>query len=249
MVSVIYNVKRFALATLFILVPLLVSAKTFLVSVGVADYSDFPQQLNNLTLTTNDARTITDIYSKNTEVDYALLLDKKATKSRILKAIRKVFGAAKENDIVVFFFSGHGYAGGFCAADGKVSYNEIRKAMAPSKSKNKMMFVDACRAGGMRVSEHAANSSTHDAKNSNVLLFLSSRNTENSRERPGMSNGFFTYYLQSGLKGSADADRNRIITARELFDYVYKGVIQLSDGEQHPVMWGKFNDNMPVMAW
>ena len=42
---------------------------------------------------------------------------------------------------------------------------------------------------------------------------------------------------------------NRTITAKELFNYVHSGVIQLSGNRQHPVMWGKFANNMPVMKW
>jgi uncharacterized caspase-like protein len=88
-----------------------------------------------------------------------------------------------------------------------------------------------------------------EAKKANVLLFLSSRTEETSMERKDMQNGFFTTYLQKGLKGGADGDRNRAITAKELFDYVSNGVSQLSGGSQHPVMWGNFDDNMVVMQW
>ena len=226
-----------------------VNARVYLVSVGIADYSGFPSKINNLRLTTKDAETIVDLYSKNTSVDYSLLLNEKATKDRIVRAIKKVFNQASEDDLVVFFFSGHGYPGGFCAYDGNIGYDEIRKAMAKSKSKNKMMFVDACRSGGMRVDENSAQGAISAAKNANVMLFLSSRNNENSIERRDMQNGFFTTYLQKGLKGNADADRNRFITAKELFDFVHSGVSQISGGKQHPVMWGKFNDNMTVMKW
>ncbi len=225
------------------------NARVYLVSVGIADYSGFPSKINNLRLTTKDAETIVDLYSKNTSVDYSLLLNDKATKDRIVRAIKKVFNQAGEDDLVVFFFSGHGYPGGFCAYDGNIGYDEIRKAMSQSKSKNKMMFVDACRSGGMRVDDTAAQGAITAAKNANVMLFLSSRNNENSIERRDMKNGFFTTYLQKGLKGNADTDRNRIITAKELFDFVHSGVSQISGGKQHPVMWGNFKDNMPVMKW
>lgn len=226
-----------------------VYARVFLVSVGIADYSGYPTKISNLHLTANDARTIVELYSKNTAVDYSLLLNEKATKDRIVRAIKKVFNKASENDIVVFFFSGHGYPGGFCAYDGNVGYEEIRKAMAQSKSVNKMMFVDACRSGGMRVDENSAQGSIAAAKNANVMLFLSSRNNENSIERRDMQNGFFTTYLQKGLKGNADVNRDRIITAKELFNFVHQGVSHISGGKQHPVMWGKFDDNMSVMKW
>lgn len=240
---------RGLLSAIFLTVCLSLGAKTYLVSVGIADYSGYPSKINNLRLTTKDAKTIADLYSKNTSVEYSLLLDGKATKSRILKAITKVFNKAKPNDIVVFFFSGHGYPGGFCAYDGNLGYDEVRNAMAQSKSRNKMMFVDACRSGGMRVDETAAQGAITAAKNANVMLFLSSRNNENSIERSDMTNGFFTTYLQKGLKGNADANRNRIITAKELYDFVHKEVSRISRGAQHPVMWGNFSDNMPVMIW
>ena len=38
-------------------------------------------------------------------------------------------------------------------------------------------------------------------------------------------------------------------SAKELFQFVSPRVTQLSDGAQHPVMWGKFDDDMPVMVW
>ncbi len=224
-------------------------ARTYLVSVGIADYSGYPTKVNNLSLTTKDAQTIVNVYAANTSVDYALLLNEKATKDRIVRAIKKVFNSAGVNDIVVFFFSGHGYPGGFCAYDGNLGYDEVRNAMAKSKCKNKMMFIDACRAGGMRVDEHTSQAAMTAAKQANVLLFLSSRNNENSIERKDMQNGFFTAYLQKGLRGAADSNHNRIITAKELYDYVHNGVTQLSEGAQHPVMWGNFSDNMTVMKW
>ena len=144
---------RFLLSAFLLAFSFSANARTYLVSVGIADYSGFPTKINNLSLTTNDAQTIVNLYSKNTSVVYSLLLNEKATKDRIVRAIKKVFNKASKNDIVVFFFSGHGYPGGFCAYDGKIGYGEIRNAMSQSKSKNKMMFVDACRSGGMRVDE------------------------------------------------------------------------------------------------
>ena len=92
-------------------------------------------------------------------------------------------------------------------------------------------------------------SSVSAAKKANVMLFLSSRGNETSLEKPGMKNGFFTTYLVKGLRGGADKNRDRTITAKELFNYVHSGVIQLSGNRQHPVMWGKFANNMPVMKW
>lgn len=243
------NLLRVLVSVILLTVCFEANARTYLVSVGIADYSKSPQKMTNLRLTTKDAKAIAELYSKNTSVDYALLLDEKATKERILKVIKKVFNKASADDIVVFFFSGHGYPGGFNASDGKLSYDQVRKAMAESKAKSKMMFVDACRSGGMRVDNTNSGKSVSAAKKANVMLFLSSRNNENSIERADMKNGYFTTYLTKGLKGGADANNDRRITAKELFQFVHKGVTKISKDEQHPVMWGNFDDNMVVMKW
>ena len=121
--------------------------------------------------------------------------------------------------------------------------------MAQCKCPNKIMMIDACRAGGLRVDDKKSQQATSDAKKANVMLFLSSRNNENSIERLDMKNGLFTNFLYKGLTGSADVNHDRVITAKELFDYVHKNVAKESIEKQHPVMWGKFSNNMPVMKW
>lgn len=252
--------KLLILSAILLTISLTASAKTFLVCVGVSDYSGYPYKVQSLRLPINDAKTLAEIYSvnrtqkkSNGSMDYILLLDSLATKDRIKRAMDKVYSKAKENDIVIFFFSGHGYNGGFCAFDGDIYYSDIRNAMAKSKSRNKMIFADACRSGGLRGSgSHSGNSAgadMDDAKNANVMLLLSSRTNENSIERSDMQNGFFTEFLRKGLRGNADVNNDRTITAKELFDYVHYGVAKISNEKQHPVMWGKFDDNMPVIKW
>ena len=117
-----------------------VSAKIYLVSAGISDY---PGTENDLRLPVEDAKTITWLYGKNSNVEYKQLLNSNATADNIVSSIKTLFDKAGTNDIVVFFFSGHGYPGGFVAYDKMISYDKIRKAMANSKSKNKMIFADA----------------------------------------------------------------------------------------------------------
>ena len=86
-------------------------------------------------------------------------------------------------------------------------------------------------------------------KQRGLMLFLSSRTNETSRENPYGRNGQFTRYLLRGLKGGADNNRNRIVEAKELFDFVAVNVAKATKGKQHPVMWGRFDNNMHVMNW
>lgn len=218
-------------------------ARIYVVSVGIANYKDKP-----LRLPVKDANALKYVYDKNGDTVSKLITDEYATMDFIIREIETTFASASDNDIVVLFFSGHGYKGGFCAYDGLLSYDRIRKAMSASRARNKMIFADACYAGNMRQSR-SGNSSQNAIKKSNVMLFLSSRSTETSLESPMMQNGYFTEALQRALRGGADANRDRIITARELFNYVSQKVSSNTRQKQHPVMWGRFPHDMPVIKW
>ncbi len=219
------------------------SAKVLLVAVGIGDY---PKPINPLNLPTKDAIAIKKLIDKNGNSGTAILLDKQATKSAIISEIHARFDHASTDDIIIFFFSGHGYKGGFVAYDGELPYSIIREAMGSSKCKNKMIFADACFSGKMRQGKRQVKDENSD---SNVMLFLSSRDNETSIERRDMTNGFFTICLKDGLSGKADDNRDRKITAKEIFNFVSKNVKKLSRDKQHPVMWGNFSNDMPVIIW
>lgn len=227
-------------------VPLIGQAKIYLLSVGISDY---PGTKNDLRLPHNDAATMQWLYKQNKHAKVCLLINDKAKISTVKKALRKMVSSATTDDIVVMFFSGHGVKGGFVCHDDFLCYSDIYSAMGECKSKSKMIFADACFSGAMRQSENTSSSNEVTHEDSNVMFFLSCRSNETSIERPNMTNGFFTYALQHGLRGGADKNKDCIITAKELFDYVSAKVKEDSNDRQHPVMWGKFSDNMPVMRW
>ncbi len=223
--------------------------ETYVVVAGVADY----QSISDLLLPEKDAKVIAKLYKTKTK-NVILLTGKYATKSRILASLKQQFARAKAGDCIVFSFSGHGYPGGICPydmtanrKDSGITYKEIQLILKQSRATTKMVFADACFSGGLRTNNtHSAETTS---KNSDVLFFLSSRTGETSIESPFMVNGYFTTYLVRGLRGGADADRNRKITAKELFQFVSDKVIEKSKNHQHPVMWGRFDDGYVVMEW
>lgn len=235
--------QKTVLLILLALLPLQMWSKVYLVSVGISDY---PGRANDLRLPHNDAATMQWLYQENKNAETILLMNDKATVGKVKAAMKQLFAKATANDIVVLFFSGHGLKGCFVCYDGFLSYSDIRTLMSSSKSKNKMVFADACFSGFFRTSGKLSGGGW---KGTNIMLFLSCRTNEMSIERPGMTNGFFTHALQHGLRGGADANRDRTITAKELFNYVSAKVKKMSGNRQHPVMWGKFSNTMPVMKW
>ena len=159
-----------------------------------------------------------------------------------------MFGKADKDDVIMLYFSGHGIPGGLVCYDGFLYYSTIYQVMRKFDVRNKVIFADACFSGKMRYSNQRNDSRSKD----NVMLFLSSRSTELSMEMPiqtGFHNSLFTVFLERGLRGGADIDRNRILTANELYTYVHEGVVKASGNRQHPVMWGKFDGAMPVIKW
>lgn len=228
------------------LVSFTLHAETYVVCVGIGNYAD--SKIQNLAKTEGDAKAMAEFYKKGTQ-NVIAITGKYATKAQIIKSLNSQFARAKAEDKIVFYFSGHGYQGGFCPYDyvdigGGLSYIEVLRIMNASKAKTKIIFADACHSGAIR-----NNSQSTQPKADNVLMFLSSRGNEQSAESPFMANGIFTKYLLQGLSGKADANKDRRINARELFNYVSSGVKSKTKNQQHPVMWGKFDNNLTIVEY
>lgn len=236
------------LAILLTAIPRLAIAETYVVAVGIANY----QNISPLTLSEDDALTIARIYKTRTK-HVITMTGKYATKANITKALRDQFARAKEKDMVVFYFSGHGYEGGFCPYDmtnankNALSYKDIYAVFRKCKAKRKVVLADACMAGGLRQEPDYGAPSQNDG--SDVVMFLSSRTKETSLEDRSRDNSIFTDHLERGLRGGADSNHDRLITARELFTFVSREVKSSSNNRQHPVMWGSFDDNFIMMNW
>lgn len=230
---------------IFLLAITVLPARTYIVSVGIADY---PGTQNDLRVSANDAKTIAGIFNKNGKAEVDCFVNSDVTIQKVCSAMRQTFAKATSSDAIILYFSGHGIPGGLVCYDGFLDYSSILKIMKQSKAQQKMIFVDACFAGKMR----NTNKRNPNYSKENVLFFLSSRSTEKSLETPrqtGFKNSLFTVFLERGLRGGADTNKDRVITAKEIYNFVHKGVVEASGNRQHPVMWGKFDGNMAVMKW
>ena len=217
-------------------------ARNYIVCIGIADY---PGTNSDLKLSSYDAVTIKTVYDRNGDATTEQLTDREATVGNAIATISKLFDAATTDDTIILFFSGHGIPGGFVCYDGLLRYDAITEIMMKSSARQKIVFADACFAGKARASDKHSGKSAE----TEVMFFLSSRTSEKSLEKRSWRNSLFTAYLERGLRGGADTNKDRKITAKELFGFVSKGMAESSGNKQHPVMWGKFDDNMPVMVW
>ena len=230
-----------AIILLLLACAITMQSKTYIVCVGVADY---PGMENDLRISDNDAKTIAKVYEATKDASVSILVNEDATQSALLSTMHTTFADAQSDDAVILYFSGHGTSGSLVCYDGKLTYQHIFKMLKGCKANRKIIIADACYSGKMRTSKQQSNS--YNAQN--IMFFLSSRTNELSRETQ-YKNSLFTVFLERGLRGGADKDRDRRITAREIFDFVHDGVIDASDNKQHPVMWGKFDNSMTIIKW
>jgi len=215
--------------------------RTFIVCAGITDY---PGEKYDLTVSSNDAVVMERMFMKNGAATQ-LLIDSMATMTNICGAMTELFASATADDAVILFFSGHGTDGYFFCYDKLMPYQRIIDIMKESKAGRKMVFADMCLSGGMRKSKKYTNAKSATS----VMFFLSSRSAERSYEYPSEKNSIFTRFLERGLRGGADVNRDRTITALEIFNFVCKGVKEATTDKQHPVMWGNFSNNMEIIKW
>lgn len=235
------------LALMIAVVSMGLSAKTYLLTIGISDYQGDKRDLR---LPAADAALVKKLYNTVGDCEIKFLWNDNATCGNITAEMRSLFAKAGENDRIVLFFSGHGSEAGLLAHEGKsVTYATIREAFAASKAKEKIIFADACHSGKLRSeSDSDAMTRVSDAQGE-YMMFLSSRHNETSIESRMLTNGLFTAALVKGLRGAADVNRDWVITAREIFDYVSETVKKLSGDEQHPVMYGDFSEDMVIIKW
>jgi len=192
----------------------------------------------------------------------AVLIDEDANHNQILRTMKRKFHKADANDVIVFYFSGHGYDGSFIPSDfdGKnnlLKHKDIIDVLQDSKAKHKVVFADACHSGSLYQDNTLAMKSAYSKKLDNyysqfntsqggLALMMSSKETEYSLEDHGLRQGVFSHYLMRGLKGEANRNNDKIISIDELYKYVNKNVTRYTGNVQNPTITGDFDTKMPV---
>lgn len=232
--------------------------KIWAVIVGVATYDHMPP----LNYTDDDAYKMYAFLRSPEgggvpDEQLKVLVDEGATRKNILKNMTMLFENADSNDVILFYFSGHGLKNAFLPMDfdghlNKVKHSEIKEIFKNCKAKYKLCIADACHAGGLTGAKDitASGSSYYyeafkDAKGGTAFM-LSSKAEEISIENAGLRQGIFTHFLIKGLKGNADQDENKLITISEVYEYVKVNVKFYTSNYQNPVLYGDYDDKMPI---
>lgn len=191
------------------------------------------------------------------ESQIRLLINEDATRANLIEAIQMMFGQADENDVVLFYFSGHGLDGAILPADfdgfdNRLFYAELTNLLEASRARQKLVMTDACYSGSLMAAKGGGDAMDNrlvielEKCGSGTALMMSSQQEEYSLEDKGLRAGVFSYYLRQGLKGQADRDGDGIVRIGELFSFVQAQVRARTRERQTPVLKGTFDENMPL---
>ena len=223
----------------------------YILSIGINKYDN---ENLNLTYARNDAQAFAaeigkkgnDLFNK---INTYTLLDKNATKEKILSALDEIKKEMKKEDLFIFFYAGHGstvddrfyfvtseITGLYQTDKLKEALNvvELQERFKSLPALKQVVFIDACHSGGsvdylaMRgaVEEKAL---AQLSRSSGVHVMASSEKAQQSAEIKSLNHGVFTYVLLEALGGKADgAPNDSKITVYEIKSYIDDQVPEVS---------------------
>ncbi|HWP44412.1 MAG TPA: caspase family protein, partial [Blastocatellia bacterium] len=232
--------------------------RTWALVVGVSRYQKLPggQQLQ---FAERDAADFAQAISSTTGAErLRVLLGQQATSSNIKSSIGNWLArSAWEADTVVLFFSGHAlierdFGEAYLLASDSdpknpyttgVSLNELSHALSRRvRARRVLVIADAIRRDLFPPDSEAARSNSIfesldrlAASRPGLTAILASGPGEFSREGQRWGGrGVFTKHLLDGLSGTADSDKNGIVTASEAFEYTSAKVSEDTSNKQRP---------------
>jgi tetratricopeptide (TPR) repeat protein len=172
------------------------------------------------------------------------------------------------DDVVYIFFAGHGVVaedneGYFVAHDSDpqnlhatgLAFREVDSTLSQRlRAGLVVLMADACHAGTIGWTATPAPSQAQGAleqiggRDRSFLKLLASRPSESSFEdvRWGGGHGVFTYSILNALRGAAERDKDGIVRATELIDYVGRVVPEQTNKSQNPRIAGTFEAVLPM---
>jgi len=254
------------------------TAEKYAVVVGISKYRNNGAGLANLKYADRDAMALRDFLLspasggfKKENIKY--LVNEDATTENIRSAFFTFLARAKENDLVVIYYAGHG------AADPNdprnlylLTYDTLPSDMGRSalrmfelqevfsrvvKAKRMIVFTDSCHSYGISGERPGGNIKSNNlinqylaklAEQSDRAIITASDVSQVSMESDqwGGGHGVFTHFLIKGLNGEADLNKDGTVTAGELFQYVREQVQKATTMDQTPVALPGLAEQMPL---
>ncbi len=167
--------------------------------------------------------------------------DEKPTRAKILAAFQSLANAAEPDDLLLFYYSGHGdQTDGesyLVARDGQylvlpdtaVPVSKIKQIMEQSQARAKVMILDACHSGvdmgGKGAQPMSAEFIRRVFEEAEGLAILAAcKQGQLSYEWRAQECSVFTHFLLEALSGQADRDGKGFVTVQDANRHVINGV-------------------------
>ncbi|MFN0087260.1 MAG: caspase family protein [Blastocatellia bacterium] len=221
------------------------------VLIGVDQYED--RNLGSLKHAVSDVTAIRDrlIQCGYDKKKVQLLTDRTKTKpkrNQILTALQAAANATEEDDLLLFYYAGHGmakagesYLAGrdsqeSSLADTAVRLSRVEEIMREARARAKVIILDACHSGAKIAARGPRKMSEEFIRNvfeqaEGMAVLSSCKQGELSYEDYGRASGVFTHYLLEALAGTADLDGKGFVTVQDANRHVVDGVKTWAVGE------------------
>jgi uncharacterized caspase-like protein/ketosteroid isomerase-like protein len=188
------------------------------------------------------------------QVKSLVLTDDQVTRESVLDNMERFLGQAGPNDVALIFMAGHGVqdlttgsyyflphpatpANLLTAGLRMTDFDEVVRVLRRNV-RGIVVMLDTCHAGSLRLAARGLVSADDLASRLSAgegfFLLAATKPGEESKEKPDLRHGVFTYAMLEGLQGPADVDNDGVVTVSELFAYVARRVPRLTDEQQHP---------------
>lgn len=231
-------------------------SRTWAVVIGVGSYQ-YPTIMSRLNGPANQAWEFKTHLEKSGIVggeDIPILTNSSATQRNIRKTLEQTFVHNQrigQNDLIVFYFSGHGLAFGdelgICPYDyfdhaQLLLDQDIISILKRSPAKYKVCIIESCKTETNTASPFPLLSDYQlkelaQARNEiqgGIVYLTSTKAGQPSYEPADLGGGVFSHYFLKGIQGEADYDQNQMITSRELSSYLKSEVSVHTNGIQVP---------------
>ena len=220
----------------------------------------------------------------NWKAENIRLLVDDCTRANIQAGIAWMASQADADDVCLFFYAGHGTHGTDIApideADGWDEYicpegnvpstfirdDELDDWMTPIEGK-KVVMIDSCFSGGFVKGPvegvrtlpcvpyaELTDGFVRDLNKPGYATLTAADDDESAYGSGDLNNGVFTYYVDEGLAGPANADADNDISAEEAFDYAEPRAIDYTAAHpewypapQHPQLYDGVTGELPVV--
>jgi tetratricopeptide (TPR) repeat protein len=187
----------------------------------------------------------------------------------IQEAIARIYDSKKPDDLILLYFSGHGLLdmnGNLHLATIETIHNLprvksipasfIANEMSNSRSRKQILILDSCHSGafsrGVKGSPNQTVGTGKIFEGNGRIVLTASDVTQYAYEGDDIlgegTQSVFTRHLVTGLEtGVADQNRDGIITADELYDYLYTEVVN-ENPKQTPIKWNYGQSGSFILA-